>query len=219
MMSKKTQHSELVENEAFPKKAKLDEWKMAGPNILITGTPGVGKSALCDALKKKDPEGIQCINIGKFARDNDFLGVYDEVYQCHELDEDKIIDELEGTMQRIPQEKIITSTYKFKRLHKTVLIDHQVTDFFPERWFDIVFVLRTDNTTLYDRLGEKGRGYSGKKLQDNIECEIFQTVLDEAKESYSEEIVHELPSNNEKDLTQNVDRILSWISQWLIDNS
>ena len=99
-MSKKTQHSELVENEAFPKKAKLDEWKMAGPNILITGTPGVGKSALCDALKKKDPEGIQCINIGKFARDNDFLGVYDEVYQCHELDEDKIIDELEGTMQR-----------------------------------------------------------------------------------------------------------------------
>ena len=28
------------------------------------------------------------------------------------------------------------------------------------------------------------RGYSGKKLDDNIECEIMQVILDEAKESY-----------------------------------
>ena len=81
-----------------------------------------------------------------------------------------------------------------------------------------MFVLRTDNTTLYDRLGENGRGYAGKKLEDNIECEIFQTILDEAKESYPEEIVHELPSNTEEDLKQNVDRIFSWISQWKEDN-
>ena len=40
----------------------------------------------------------------------------------------------------------------------------------------------------------------------------------EAKESYPEEIVHELPSNTEKDLEQNVERIISWISQWLKDN-
>lgn len=25
------------------------------------------------------------------------------------------------------------------------------------------------------------RGYSGKKLEDNVQCEIFQTILDEAK--------------------------------------
>ena len=218
-MSRKTQENDLLEDQVPSKKVKVDEEKAIGPNILITGTPGVGKSALCRALTDKNPAGIQWINIGKFAKDNDLLGVYDDVYQCHELDEDKIIDELEDTMERIPKDKLVTNTSDRKRLHKTVLIDHQVTDFFPERWFDIVFVLRTDNTTLYDRLGEKGRGYSGKKLQDNIECEIFQTVLDEAKECYPEEIVHELSSNNEKDLKQNVDRIISWISQWLDDNS
>lgn len=43
---------------------------------------------------------------------------------------------------------------------------------FTERWFDIVFVLMADTSTLYDRL--KLRGYSGKKLEDNIECEIFK---------------------------------------------
>ena len=195
------------------------EKKVEGPNILVTGTPGVGKSRLCRGLIEKDPKGIQWINVGQFAKDRGMLGEYDEVFQCHELDEDKIIDELEETMQRLPKAGTVSSETGQKRTHKTVLIDHQVIDFFPERWFDIVFVLRTDNTILYDRLGKHGRGYSDKKLQDNIECEIFQTVLDEAKECYPSEIVHELPSNSETDLEQNIDRVISWISQWISDNS
>ena len=121
-------------------------------------------------------------------------------------------------MQRAPANKDNELDMGEKRVSRTVIVDHQVTDFFPERWFDIIFVLRTDNTTLYDRIGEKGRGYSGKKLQDNIECEIFQTILDEAKENYPEEIIHELQSNNQDELQQNVKRILSWISQWVEDN-
>lgn len=32
------------------------------------------------------------------------------------------------------------------------LVDHHGCDFFPERWFDLVVVLRADNTILYDRL-------------------------------------------------------------------
>jgi len=212
------QTSELVDEINDPPSKKMKTGNNSGPNILITGTPGVGKSNLCRALIEKDPNGIQWINIGAYAKEHDLLGPYDETYQCHELEEDKIIDELEKTMDRIPESKENEVSSSSKRLCTTVLIDHQVTDFFPERWFDIVFVLRTDNTLLYDRLGENGRGYSGKKLEDNIECEIFQTILDEAKESYPEEIVHELPSNTEKDLEQNVERIISWISQWLKDN-
>ena len=65
--------------------------EISGPNILITGTPGVGKSNLCRALLEEDPDGIQWINIGAFAKENNYLGDYDETYECHELDEDKII--------------------------------------------------------------------------------------------------------------------------------
>merc|ERR1712058_25402 len=93
--------------------------------------------------------------------------------------------------------------------------EHHVTDIFPERWFDLVMVLRCDNTQLYDRLS--ARGYSGKKLEDNIQCEIFQTVLEEAKESYKEELVVELPSNTEEDIASNVMRMESWVSQWMVD--
>lgn len=33
-----------------------------------------------------------------------------------------------------------------------MIVDYHGCDLFPERWFHIVFVLRTDNTQLYTRL-------------------------------------------------------------------
>ena len=35
------------------------------------------------------------------------------------------------------------------------IVDYHGCELFPERWFDIVFVLRTDNTALYDRLQQR----------------------------------------------------------------
>ena len=35
------------------------------------------------------------------------------------------------------------------------IIDFHSCDFFPERWFDLVIVLQTDNTILYDRLEKR----------------------------------------------------------------
>ena len=33
-----------------------------------------------------------------------------------------------------------------------ILVDYHGCDFFPERWFDLVVVLQTDNSILHDRL-------------------------------------------------------------------
>ena len=35
------------------------------------------------------------------------------------------------------------------------IVDFHSCDFFPERWFDLVIVLQTDNTILYDRLEKR----------------------------------------------------------------
>ena len=59
-----------------------------------------------------------------------------------------------------------------------------------------------------------GRGYSEKKLSNNIECEIFQVLLEEAKESYSENIVMALKSDNIDDITRNVTTLTDWIRAW-----
>lgn len=178
------------------KKTKKTE-KRSMPNILVTGTPGTGKSTLCKKLQ--DHCHLKWINVGEFAKSNGCLGEFDQQYDCHELDEDKLIDELEEIVSE-----------------GNVVIEHHVTDIFPERWFDAVFVLRTDNTTLFDRL--KTRDYSEKKLQDNVQCEIFQTILDEAKDSYNPEIVHEIRSDDTNDIEKNANNIAAWISQWKKDN-
>lgn len=52
-----------------------------------------------------------------------------------------------------------------------VVVEHHGSELFPERWFDLVAVLRCDNTLLFDRLA--ARGYSQAKIQENVECEIM----------------------------------------------
>ncbi|XP_076263591.1 adenylate kinase isoenzyme 6 [Rhynchophorus ferrugineus] len=171
--------------------------KREAPNILITGTPGVGKSTLCRMLA--ETTGMQWLEISKIAKENNCLEEYDEVYQCPVLDEDKLMDGMEEAMCQGGN-----------------IVDYHSCEFFPERWFDVVFVLTTDNTTLYDRL--TSRGYTGKKLQDNVECEIFQVILDEAKNSYKEEIVHEIQSITPEQLQENIEKICLWIQQWFETN-
>ena len=58
------------------------------------------------------------------------------------------------------------------------------------------------------------RGYSGKKLSDNIQCEIFQTILEEARDSYSDSIVFELSSNLPEELEQNVEAVCRCVREW-----
>ncbi|XP_029685829.1 adenylate kinase isoenzyme 6 isoform X3 [Takifugu rubripes] len=77
--------------------------------------------------------------------------------------------------------------------------------------------MEEDNTQLYTRL--ESRGYTGKKLQDNVQCEIFQTIYEEAMEAYSEEIVHQLLSNTPEDLEHNLAQIVQWTQQWMKDHN
>lgn len=92
------------------------------------------------------------------------------------------------------------------------IIDWHVCDVFPKSWIDLVVVLRTDSAKLYDRL--KARNYPEQKLQENLDSEIMEVLLDEARESYNEEIVVELRSDEADDIEDNVGRIETWIKSW-----
>lgn len=69
---------------------------------------------------------------------------------------------------------------------------------------------------LYDRLS--ARGYSGKKLEENMDAEIMQVLLEEAREGYKEEIVVELKSEDTADMESNLERIEKWVEGWRKDN-
>ena len=96
------------------------------------------------------------------------------------------------------------------------IIDWHACDLFPKSWIDLVVVLRTDSTQLYDRL--KTRRYPEKKMQENLDCEIMAVLLEEARSSYDEEIVIELQSNDVDDIEANVERIEEWIKSWRANN-
>ena len=97
------------------------------------------------------------------------------------------------------------------------IIDWHACDLFPESWIDLVVVLRTDSSQIYDRL--KARGYPETKLQENLDSEIMEVILAEARESYNEQIVVELRSNDSDDLESNVERLETWIANWRKDNA
>ena len=78
--------------------------------------------------------------------------------------------------------------------------------------FDVVVCLRTDNTVLYDRL--QARGYSESKIRGNVECEIFQTLVEEAKDSYDESIVKVCASDTIDDMEENEKAIVEFIGAW-----
>ena len=95
------------------------------------------------------------------------------------------------------------------------ILDWHACDLFPKSWIDLVVVLRCDSTILYDRLS--ARKYTAKKLEENMDAEIMQVLLDEAREAYDEEIVVELRSDELTDVDGNVERIQQWVERWKTD--
>ncbi|CAI5506429.1 unnamed protein product [Closterium sp. Naga37s-1] len=162
------------------------------PNVLITGTPGTGKTSTSQLLA--EATGLRHVNVGDLVRQKELHDGWDDEYDCFVLDEDKVVDELEESMSA-----------------GGVVVEHHSCDFFPERWFDLVVVLQTDNSVLYDRL--HARGYTGKKLQSNMECEIMQVLLEEARDSYKESIVHPMQSDSLQDMERNVATIKQMVAQ------
>ena len=63
------------------------------------------------------------------------------------------------------------------------------------------------------------REYPEAKLQENLDSEIMEVLLQEARDSYDQEIIVELPSNTSDDMESNVERVEEWIRLWGKDNT
>lgn len=167
------------------------------PNLLITGTPGVGKTTVAESISEK--LGFRHLNVGDLVKEHECHEGMDEALDTYILDEDKLLDLMEPMLGE-----------------GGCVVDFHSPEIFPERWFELVLVLRTETETLFDRLTK--RGYSEKKRMENMECEIMQVVVEEARESYATEIVHEVPSNTLDDLDSALERVTSWYSSWQASN-
>lgn len=180
------------ELETEPKKRYL-------PNIIITGTPGCGKSTLSLSLSRVVDLKTKLFDISEFAKKEDIFESYDEARKSHVIDEEELLNRLEAPLRE-----------------GGCIIDWHCNDIFPERLIDLVIVLQCGTSSLYDRL--KARSYHESKIQENIDAEIMSVVLEDALESYDKRIVVPLPSESEEQIEGNLDKIVAWCKQWIKDN-
>lgn len=166
------------------------------PNILVTGTPCVGKTTFCklleDKLNEDVPNSYQYICLSKVIVEKHLYKDWNKEFDVPEFDEDMVCDELEDAMQK-----------------GGVILEFHSSSFFPERWFQLVVLLRADNTQLFDR--QKARGYPQKKITENIECEIMEVTAEDVKTSYKEGIIMELPSNTPEEMENNLTTVVNRI--------
>lgn len=170
---------------------------MPKPNILITGTPGTGKTQT--SIAAAEATGLKHISVGDLAKQHDCYECRDDAFDTNILDDDKILDVMEPIMAE-----------------GGCIVDFHSAELFPERWFDLVLVLRANTDVLYDRL--VARNYNELKRNENMECEIMGEVWEEARASYNPEIVVELQSNTIDELESNVSRVVAWLEAWKQNN-
>ncbi|WWC99083.1 hypothetical protein V866_005977 [Kwoniella sp. B9012] len=179
------------------------------PIILITGTPGTGKTLHSQLVQQEMSESeipMKHLNIGDIVKEQGFHEGWDEEWKCWIVDEERLLDYLEGVVN--PENGPSQTGF---------ILDHHDPSLFPERWVDLAVVLTCDNSVLHERL--TARNYPPNKITENVTAEIMQTCLSETRESYDEEIIVELQSMGQVDneVEENVERIVEWIGQWRKD--
>ena len=168
------------------------------PNILISGTPGVGKTSFTTLLQSRilDEKNYQMknINLGNIVTENKLYKEWNDEFNVPVFDDDMICDYLEPIIEE-----------------GGCLLDFHSAGFIPEDWIDLIVLLRCNNTELYDRLKE--RGYNDKKITENIECEIMEVTADDVKENFNNEKIMELKSEVIDDMEKNLDIVMNKINE------
>ena len=164
--------------------------------ILVTGTPGTGKSSFCNCIFNKF-KNVELFNVSEIVKSNTKLQDY--------FDEDLQTVVINDSRTRKFIKKMILSSNA-----EIIVLETHSASLFKKLQFDIVFVLRAPTEVLFDRL--KKRNYTKEKIEENIIAEIMQVCLDEVREILGSSKVVEFRSVSESDLIGPIEILESLIN-------
>ena len=145
--------------------------------IIISGTPGTGKTTLAKFLEKKLK--LQHLDIHKYYPK--ISTNYNKNKQCYDVD----------------YKKFLTLVKKIKlqaQQKKGLVIDSNITHHLPKKEVNLCIILTCSNLKdLKSRLAK--RHYSKQKIQENLEAEIMQTCLHEAQENKHKILIFDTAKN------------------------
>jgi len=135
--------------------------------IIVTGSVCSGKTTLAKRLAKKS--AFKYTDVNKVVKEYNLSERYDRKRKC------KIVD-----IKKLNKALIAKINIFKKGFEKGVVIDSHLSHYLPSKYVDFCIVAKCDLKVLERRL--KKRRYSKEKIRENMDCEIFDICLNEAKE-------------------------------------
>jgi len=132
--------------------------------IIITGTPGTGKTVL--AKKLANLLNFTYIDVNLIIKTNKLSLNYDKKRSTYIINTNKL-------------NRILISL--IKNSNKSLIIDSHLSHYLPNKLVDLCIVTKCDLKILADRL--KKRKYNLSKIRENRDSEIFDICLNEAIEN------------------------------------
>jgi adenylate kinase len=150
--------------------------------ILITGTPGTGKTTASKLLAER--VGAEIVHITDFATDD-------------------VTEGMEGGTKIVDVEKL---EQKIKnRITGDAVIDGHLSSHLGLG--NLVIVLRTDPKVLESRLEEKG--FDEKKIKENLEAEALDVCLIESMERHKAVFEIDTTDKNPEDVVEYILKIIN----------
>jgi len=141
--------------------------------VVLSGTPGTGKTAVSNLLQKK---GYSVISLNAIAIKNDFISGIDKKRNS------KILD-----IKRLNE-----YVYKNYASGDLVFIEGHAAHFLNSA--EKVILLRCHPEKLKKRLEKKG--WNAGKIKENIEAEALDVILCEAVEYFPDDSIFEIDTSN-----------------------
>lgn len=131
--------------------------------IIVSGTPGTGKTELAKALAKK--LNYNYVDVNKLIKENHLSDGYDNKRKCEIIDTGKLA-------------KFLVDIIKNSK--ENLVIDSHLAHYLPSKYIDLCIITKCGLKQLKKRLEKKG--YNNEKIRENLDSEIFDICLNEAAE-------------------------------------